>query len=343
MVEIKELSALDIRYLIHEFEDLYSSRIDNIYHRDESLFLIMHKTGVVKKILKVMLPNFIYVSEIKEEMPQKPSNFCIVLRKYLKGARLNKIEQIGFERIIKCCFTSKQQTYYLIIELVAPGNIMLCNDKDKIIYPLYHQKWKDRVIKSGEVYQPIKKEISVLSLNAEALAQLLRKSSSPSIVVFIAKELGFGGRYAEEICKEIDIDKTKLTSQVDADKIFEGIVKRLNQKCSINSELDDLLSEKISKQATVRKSIVNATKRDKLVKTIELQETILKNLLKSAETNNLIADAIYSNYIKIKEIIDSLKKAREKYGWQEIRTRLINVKMIKKIDDKIGKITLEID
>ena len=116
MADIKELSALDIRYLLTELEELYSSRIDNIYHKDESIYIILHKSGCIKKILKIILPHFVYVTETKEEMPQKPSNFCVVLRKYLKGSRLINIEQVGFNKkcILAISDSSNIKMYWMI-------------------------------------------------------------------------------------------------------------------------------------------------------------------------------------------------------------------------------------
>jgi predicted ribosome quality control (RQC) complex YloA/Tae2 family protein len=48
--------------------------------------------------------------------------FCMFLRKYLTSARLLKIEQKNFERIVILTFSSKGEEYYLIVELCKESN-----------------------------------------------------------------------------------------------------------------------------------------------------------------------------------------------------------------------------
>ena len=40
-------------------------------------------------------------------MPMVPPSFAMLLRKHLKNARLEKVEQLGFDRILKFSFDSK--------------------------------------------------------------------------------------------------------------------------------------------------------------------------------------------------------------------------------------------
>jgi len=62
----------------------------------------------------------------------------------------------------------------------------------------------------------------------------------------------------------------------------------------------------------------------------------------SIKTNNERAEIFYTNYNLIQNIITELKKAREKYSWKEIKEKLKGHKTIKDINEKEGKIILEI-
>jgi len=62
----------------------------------------------------------------------------------------------------------------------------------------------------------------------------------------------------------------------------------------------------------------------------------------SIKTNNERAEIFYTNYNLIQNIITELKKARKKYSWKEIKEKLKDHKIIKDINEKEGKITIEI-
>jgi predicted ribosome quality control (RQC) complex YloA/Tae2 family protein len=56
-----------------------------------------------------------------------PSGFSMKLRKHLKNKRLEKIEQMGSDRIIDLQFGSGEAAYHVILELYDRGNIILCD------------------------------------------------------------------------------------------------------------------------------------------------------------------------------------------------------------------------
>ncbi|MBQ4297352.1 MAG: NFACT family protein, partial [Clostridia bacterium] len=51
----------------------------------------------------------VHLTEISVENPAVPSAFCLQLRKYLLGARLTAIEQLGFERAVLFSFSAKDE------------------------------------------------------------------------------------------------------------------------------------------------------------------------------------------------------------------------------------------
>ncbi len=208
----QELAAIELRYLVDEFQALVDSRIDKIYQpeKDELLFQL-YQRGQGKRVLRVLPGRFIYLTTNKSESPQKPFGYCLFLRKHLNGARLLSISQAGFERIVKIIFDTKRgdiiKKYHLYIELFGKGNAILCDEKDIILSPLETQVWKDRVVRAKEHYLFPKRGTDPKTIDEHGLASALQASGADIIVKALALDLGLGGTYAEEACLLADIDK----------------------------------------------------------------------------------------------------------------------------------------
>ena len=96
----KQLSSLDIDYLIKELKQLENTRIDKIYQPEKELVVFsLHKSSEGKKLLEISTKS-IFLIEKKEEYPET-LGFGQLLRKHLDGFFLSKIEQIKPERIVK--------------------------------------------------------------------------------------------------------------------------------------------------------------------------------------------------------------------------------------------------
>src|SRR5262245_7738834 len=54
----------------------------------------------------------------KPEAPETPPGFCMLLRKELRGARLQGIEQPGFDRIARFRFERGGEARYLVHEIM---------------------------------------------------------------------------------------------------------------------------------------------------------------------------------------------------------------------------------
>src|SRR4030042_586488 len=156
----KELTGLELHYLIQELNLLLGSKVDKVYHPNKrELIINFYLSGKGKEILRVLVPNFIYITEHKQEYPQTPSGFCVLLRKHLENTRLKEINQLGFERIIEFVFEHKQGKRILIFELFSKGNIVLCKEDYTIIATLEVQRWSKRTVKLGVRYEYPKKEL----------------------------------------------------------------------------------------------------------------------------------------------------------------------------------------
>ena len=217
------LTGVDLHFVARELKVLLGARIKKIYSKGENIYFHFYNQGQ-KYVMKILQGKAVFLSD-KEEYDSYPSNFCMTLRKYLMNAKLKEIRQKGIERIIEFAF-SKHDDFIVIVELIKPGNIILCNKDYEIIFPLKIRKFSTRWIKPREKYA---------LPNPKKSFDSLINSDKDSVVKAVAMDLGFGGDYSEEILKRAGISKTVKPQRLSPEQI------NLLKKTSL-----EMLNEKIS-------------------------------------------------------------------------------------------------
>lgn len=336
---MNQISGVDLYFLTKEFQDLIGGKIDKIYQIDKKEFLFnFHVTGKGKKSLRINVPNFIFLTEKKLKTPEQPPGYCMFLRKRLKMARINEISQIGLERILKIVFDTKDEKYILFIELFSKGNMILTDENLKIIQPLERQTWKDREVLAKRDYMLPSGKENPLNLDIEKLKMLLNETKRDKLVTFFAIELGFGGKYAEEVCDLAGIDKNSNPKEI---KKYENIIKAINKlfdkTVSISSKMDVDIPAELAKE-----EIKSSKKEDKLKEIIRNQNLHIKNLEKDIEKYNKVGELVYSNYQYIEKILTQFNEARKEMPIKEIIKKVTN-KKISEIDQKEKTITFELN
>jgi predicted ribosome quality control (RQC) complex YloA/Tae2 family protein len=82
---------------------------------------------------------YIYLSETKSGNPQTPPAFCMLLRKHLIGARVERVFRVGRERIIRIEFDAADEIGLhnrrtLLFEIMGKhSNIMLLDENEKVL------------------------------------------------------------------------------------------------------------------------------------------------------------------------------------------------------------------
>jgi len=367
----KELSSLELGYLVKEFQILLDAKIDGIYQpRENDTILSFFIPSKGKKILRI-LPKFIYFTNEKENA-ENPTGFCMMLRKFLMNSRVRKITQINSERIIEFLLGTKGAKYRLIIELFSKGNIILCKEDYEIIAILEIQSWKDRELKPHFKYISPPKRADFFNLDLKSLKKILE--SDKLLVKKLAIDVGLGGVYSEEVCLLAGVDKNKVSvNDEEMKKILSSINKITNQKINAsvvyenkqilditpfnlkiyenlekkefedyNSAIQFMLSQNLLDLVETEKTAAYEKKIKKLEKTIEDQNEKLKEIEDSIQDNEKKAELIYSNYNVVKDALETIKKASDKYSWEEIRSKLKGHKIVKEINSKDKKVVLEL-
>ena len=368
----KQLSSMDLHFLLKELEVLKDSRIGKIYQPEKNLVIFsLYKTNAGKKILKINIGQSFYLAEEKENYAEI-LGFGMLLRKHIDGYFLTDIRQLEPERIIKLSFKVKDDKKHLYIELFGKGNAILCNEHDVIINALEHHDFRERSIKPKLKYVYPMMNYNIFDFKDHNLENLFKNSKKDSLVICLATELGLGGLYSEEICLLSNIDKTINPKNIDENStksINTSIKKIINHKIDAKAVFDDnnkvidvvpfdlAFYEKNKKQEfkTFSEAVsyfysqfreVKETPFDRKLKELqriaESQKDTIVELRKEEHDMRQKGESIYQNYQLIKEILEELNKASKKHSWKEIKEKLKNHKVIKEVNEKERKVVVEI-
>ncbi len=163
--------ALDACFLTGLVRELNSqmvgARVEKIYQpgRDELLLHLRLPAGKARLLFSCTPNNArLTCTEKEAENPAQPPLFCMVLRKHLSGARLERIWMPAFERVVFVAFTGKNDffepvTKYLVLELLGrSANLILLDEQQKIIEAIRHLDLTaagGRQVLPGLRYEPV--------------------------------------------------------------------------------------------------------------------------------------------------------------------------------------------
>ncbi len=362
-----QLTAVDLHFLVKELQAAVNSKIDKIYQLDNSFIFSLHSASLGRSYLKALLPYVVFLTGYKGNVPERPSEFCIFLRKHLVNARIREIRQYKGERVLELFLETKENRLKLIIELFSNGNLILCDSENKIKSALITKKWKDRTIRGNIAYSYPEKRYSFKEIAKEELYKLLSEPKRESIVKALAIDLGLGGPYAEELCFRSGVDKSKKKAdKKDADALFDKLREMLSEQIkankaenriypielktqkpeklynSFNSALDEELSEAIATGQKNEKLKSWQKKISSIKKILEKQEADIEKFKREHDEAKRKGELIFENYAAIKEILDELNKAMKKYSLKDIKEKLKGHKTIKELNEKEKAIVIEL-
>ncbi|XP_037946929.1 nuclear export mediator factor NEMF homolog [Teleopsis dalmanni] len=129
-------NTYDIVCAVTELQKLVGMRVNQIYDIDNKTYLIRLQGTEVKTML--IMESGIRFHSTAFEWPKNmaPSGFSMKLRKHLKNKRLEKLQQLGADRIVDFQFGVGEAAYHIILELYDRGNIILTDHELTILYIL---------------------------------------------------------------------------------------------------------------------------------------------------------------------------------------------------------------
>ncbi len=297
-----EISSLDIRLLLKEWEFLAGAFIRKIYQAgDKDNYRLVFELFVPKKGTNYLhvSPSHVTLDKNKGPVGETPSGFCMLLRKHLSDKKIVKMGQHGFDRILEFSAGGLK----LILEFVPPGNVVLIDSEGIIISAFRTRRWRDREIRPRAIYKYPPERPDPLSMDFEQFRKFFL--SDRKAVVILASDLGLGSAYANRLCS---------LSGVRPDKAAKGLDEK---------ELRSLLAKLPALgRIEMKEQFVEVTDREKeRLEHIEAQRAEAKEKWKSAEKlAKEKADAIYSKFDTVEALLQKFS-SRKDVGFEPVMKR----------------------
>lgn len=361
----EEMSSVDVYAVVRELQFLLDSKLEKAYqHTADEIRLKLQEFKTGKYDLVIEAGKRLHLTTHPRESPKLPPAFPMILRKYISGGRVTRIQQYGFDRIVEIDFLRAGVKNTIVAEMFNQGNVILLDADRRIMMPLRSLKMKDRDVLRGEQYEFPPNQLSPLAMDVATLAKLFAESDK-DIVRTLATKTNLGGMYAEEALSIAGIDKNKMANALveseiklvlnGLDQLFKPLkdgtlkphivlhegkeidvlpieLKRYekNEKVyfdTFNKALDEYFSKHI---AIEKKVVLEDKKAEKLgvfERRMKQQEDAIAKFEKEEKENARKGEVIYAEYARVDEVIKVIKAARDKgYSWDDIRKTLKEAK-----------------
>jgi predicted ribosome quality control (RQC) complex YloA/Tae2 family protein len=345
------MTSFDIAAILTELQEVVvGSRINNIYQISPITFLFTFPSDVQ---MLIELGRRVHLTRYTTKRPSQPSQFCRILRKYLRRGIIQELIMPRFERIVILVVKAHRTTYRLYLELFSKGNAILVDNQDTIMHASSYRTMRDREITRNQTFRlPPARGKDPTQVTEKGMASLLDHDGT--LIHALTRTLSIGGLYAEELLVRANLDKnasiknvtlndlsrlhltlTKLLKELKEDpqphivevasgraidvlpiKLHLYTPYHLKSYTSFNEAADTYFTE-----LTYTKNATNSISRDETKRQIDEQKRILNQ--QNAEKNTQIGDLIYT-YLRDLE--------------QLCQTALIQLKSDQNESDKIGAI-----
>ena len=258
--------GITTKIIVNELSNtIVNSRVEKIYvpNRNE-IWLHLHTIDrkSVKLLISIDANNCrLHLSNQSRNNPEKAPQFCMILRKYLSGAKVIGISQIGLDRIIKITLENIDDfgdvvSKDLIIELMGKYSNIILVDNEKIIDSIRHV---DITMSSVREVLPSRKYISPSSMGKLNIEETTYEEFKNKILENIQNSefenicleniicnvfIGFSKNLITTMCNFLDIPSELEKEKIDEmllQKIYTSLIDILAK--SNNNEISFLMNE----------------------------------------------------------------------------------------------------
>jgi len=227
------LDGITCQLLANELNtELEGKRVDKIYMPDKHTVIFhIRSTGGYQKLLISIDPGAprICFSENTLDNPSMPPSFCMLLRKYLAGSRIESVKNPGYERIIEITVSKydelkDRKTYTLTVELMGRfSNLVLINENGRILDSAIHVDFsvsRVREVMPARVYEyppsqdKYKPEKALEIAKTGELPFMESEFLRPVAKALVGSILGLSPVLAAYITDKADIDDRKTLSML---------------------------------------------------------------------------------------------------------------------------------
>lgn len=326
-----QASSVEYVHLVREFQELVGARIDKVYHSD-GFFLLPVYTGSRRTNLVIDVPRVAYLSDNKPSFG-RPGGFCMFLRKRLKSGLITAVEQVGFDRILRFAVQTRDADYQLFVELFGKGNLVLCDEEQRIVSAYDNVVYQDRAIRGGVPYELPEPQPDVRELSTGAFADFFGERECVRV---LAADVGLGGEYAELVCARAGVDKNAV--DVDAEVLREEVLSLLEERAPEHTDecawpvhvSDDAVSADsfCAAVAAVRDGMFASKKQEVKQEVVEQQQSRFERILTSQEhqiegfsraieQNQRKGELLYEHYSELAQLFYEASRDRKELSEQE--------------------------
>uniref|UniRef100_A0A336M9G0 CSON014042 protein n=1 Tax=Culicoides sonorensis TaxID=179676 RepID=A0A336M9G0_CULSO len=224
-------NTFDIVCQVTDLQRLVGMRVNQIYDVDNKTYLIRFHRNEEKCVL--LLESGIRFHTTSFEWPHgvAPSGFTMKMRKHLKNKRLEKLSQLGIDRIIDLQFGTGEAAYHIIVELYDRGNIVLCDHEYTILNILRYHIDSDVVKFAVKEKYPLHLARQYNGVpDVEKLKEiLLNGKTGDSLRTVLNPVLPYGASLIDHVLTEYDLIMCRMRGNPD-EPIEEMSAKRKKKK-----------------------------------------------------------------------------------------------------------------
>lgn len=193
---MQEMSNLDYHYGLRELRSAVGSHLEQVYELSRNVFRFRFKFKEFDaSLLADLNASRVHFAKEFPEPPRYPSSFAMFLRKHFSGKRLDSVEQLNFDRIIKLGFGGS----FIVIEAFKSGNVLAVDADNRIMLPYHPEEYSARKLAKGELYSP-PPQSKPLELDAGVLR------GNYKVVSVLSKHVALAPFYLEEACARAGVE-----------------------------------------------------------------------------------------------------------------------------------------
>ena len=216
-------------------ETIVTGRISKLYQISKyELLMTVRAQNENKKLLVSIHPMYarVQLTQLNYPTPDFPNALTVFLRKHIEGSFIERIEQVGLDRILKITLRGRNEfkdlvEYHLYIEIMDKhSNFILTNKEDKILECLKRVSPSDsiRIMQPGVTY---------------SYPPLLDKKNpfenTPKTTNLVKEFEGFSKDLAEE-----------AASRMEQGEDFKTIMNEIKESKELKTLVDQTIQQEIS-------------------------------------------------------------------------------------------------
>ncbi len=345
------MSSFDVMAVARELKELKGSHINKVFQISPSeLRVQLNAPGRGRQDMAIVAGSRIHLTEQPKTAPMEATTFAMTLRKHLGNAVLEDVEQVSFDRILvlKC---RRGELYHLIVELFGEGNVVLADENYEIVALLRIMRVRDRELLPKGKYALPPGRRNPFECSAGELVGIINNSGT-DLVRTLARDLGLGGLYAEEVCLRSALVKDKKSITLEEAEAIRRILLGLRESLgrekpvivyeagkqidvlpmmlegyrgkdmkefeAFNAALDEYFSRLEQTEVASEVGEEFKAEMEKLEARLNEQEALVEKHVKGERHYKEFGDFIYSRLGEIEGLLTGMAKAKEKYSWDEL-------------------------